>query len=117
MFIPSSILKKVLKEFKVEDSTIHLELINPLMSVTITKLEDITIDDKELPKENVTLELGDKKMKLNELKQDERIPFKVGDNLKIKIENLSVEKGKHVVKFNLKTREFGSLNLKFDVEI
>jgi len=31
MFIPSSILKKVLKEFKVEDSTIHLELINPLI--------------------------------------------------------------------------------------
>ncbi|MDN5337387.1 MAG: hypothetical protein PWQ20_457 [Thermotogaceae bacterium] len=117
MFIPSSILKKVLKEFKVEDSRIYLELNNPLMTVTISKLESIKIDDNELDKENITLEFEDKKTKLSELKEDEKIPFKIGSNLKITVENLNLEKGQHVVKFKLKTKEFGNLDLKFDVNI
>lgn len=117
MFIPSSLLKKVLKEVKIEDSNLYLELTNPLMNVTITDFGRITIDNDEISKENVVLEFKEKKMKLNELEENEKISFNIGSSLKVLIKGLAINKGKHVVKLNLKTREFGMLDLKFDVEI
>jgi len=117
MFIPSSVLKRVLKEVKLESSTLYLELTNPLMNVTITRLEKIAVDDDELPQENVILEFEDKKIKLSEVREDEKIPFNIGSSLKVVIKGLPIDKGKHIVKLNLKTREFGTLDLKFDVEV
>ncbi|NNE67493.1 MAG: hydroxymethylglutaryl-CoA reductase [Pyrinomonadaceae bacterium] len=115
--IPSMLLRQLYtyNSLKNTDEGITFSIKNRLTDVKFTELKSIKINGKEIPKDRITLDLGEGNViSANSVSSDSAIDFPLKKILHVHAKTNNLEHGKYKIKIAVKAKGYGSL--KFEVE-
>lgn len=113
--IPKFMLKKLYinNSLKQENDQIIFQMINNLVTGTVTEIEPIKIDDQAYSLENTVIEADEKQIKAAKVNKENPFVLEKGKTFTFKIKG-KLEQGKHTFTFSFNTKEAGKIS--FDVE-
>jgi hydroxymethylglutaryl-CoA reductase (NADPH) len=117
MKIPSLILRQLYTFGSLENrpAGLRLRLKNRLSDASLVRVERLTLDDRVIPLERVSLELGGgTRIRAEDLRPDDAVPFPLRKTVEVRVRGERLEKGKHRIAIRFEARPFGRLSL--DVE-
>ena len=114
--IPSLLLKQLYTFGSLEniEGGVQFSIKNRLSDATLTKIEQIKIDGKDVKLSAVTLDLGDGDVRTLDQLSSSPISFPLRRIVTIRTALPHLDKGKHKIEIKFKTEPFGTLNLKVD---
>jgi hydroxymethylglutaryl-CoA reductase (NADPH) len=112
--IPSMLLRQLYttNSLKNVENGVQFALKNRLSDGEFTELTSIKIDGGDIPKDRISVDLGDGNFVSAEAIQNAAFPLR--QILTVKCTNVNLEHGKHKIEIAFKAKPFGSL--KFEVE-
>lgn len=117
MFVPSMILKRLYTTNSLlnTDEGVRFSIKNRLNDATLTGIEKIAFEGKEIPLEKLTIVLSDgTRLKPSDISKDKPVDFPLRATFDIYADIEPLDEGKHKVDIAFSAKPFGSL--KFDVE-
>ena len=115
--IPSMLLRQLytLNSLKNIENGVQFAIKNRLTDVTFSELTSIKINGVEIPKENITFDLGDGTIiPAASISEQNPVPFPIKKIVLVKAIFGNLTHGKHKIEIAVKAKSYGSL--KFDVE-
>ena len=115
--IPSMLLRQLYtyNSLRNSDVGISFSIKNRLTDVTFTGLRAIEIDGSQVSLENVTMDLGSgNTIKGSDISEGTPIDFPLKKVVEVSVSGISLDPGKHKIKFKVKAKGYGKL--KFEVE-
>lgn len=114
--IPSMLLKQLYTRDSLRNTPegVRFSLKNRLSDATLTSLQSVKFDDKEVPRNAILVDLGDGKMvKPDDIARD-TIAFPLRRSLDVVCTIMPLDKGMHKVEVKFEVAPFGVLTLKVD---
>ncbi len=119
MPIPSLLLKQLYTfgSLKNGDQGVRFSLKNRLSDATITKLSGVSFDDRRVPIESITIELGEGTILQPQDIVQNPVDFPLRSIVDIVCDIDPLPDGKHAIEVHFTTKPFGKLKLKVDGSI
>ncbi len=119
MPIPSLLLKQLYTfgSLKNGDQGVRFSLKNRLSDATITKLSGVSFDDRRIPIESITIELGEGTILQPQDIVQNPVDFPLRSIVDIVCDIDPLPDGKHAIEVHFTTKPFGKLKLKVDGSI
>lgn len=117
MSVPSLLLKQLynFSSLKNIENGVQFAVKNRLSDVQLTEILGVRINDKEIPKEAISLELGDgRTLPAAQVSPQEPIDFPLRSTVSLRLKTEPLPIGKHKLRIGFRTEPFGELS--FDVE-
>jgi hydroxymethylglutaryl-CoA reductase (NADPH) len=117
MKIPGAILRQLYTRGSLENGPagIRFALKNRLMDATLTAVERVAIDDRDVPLEQLTLDLGDgDRRHAVEVSDGEPLAFPLRQTVNIHAGPGSLGQGMHRIEIVVRTRPFGKLAIRVE---
>ncbi len=114
--IPQFILRKLYKKgsLKNTDKGVEFILENSLASATITRINGINTDNKDIPLPQIEIKGGPDFVKADSINGNKPIQFEKGKEINIRFSTDRLTEGEHLLKISVSSKEFGDLN--FDIK-
>ena len=115
MKIPSLVLRQLYTfgSLTPDDRGVRLSLKNRLSDVTLTRINEISIDGESIPREQITLSFEDgRSIPATDVSPDAPVPLPLKEVLHIQAEGVSVDEGVHQIQIAFDTDSFGALKFK-----
>lgn len=116
VYIPGFLINKVYERGSLKNRTDGFEFCftNRMTPLQISGMRELSLDMDgiQFPSERITLELGGRPIDLSGDRSTEAITFAKGSKLLILVAGEKLSKGKHVIKINFITNEYGGATLK-----
>ncbi len=109
---PSSMLAGLLVKNSLKNTPggFEVRLRNNIESGTITGMGPFGVDDQSYPPAKVTVKVGDKEMKGDQITPRSPMPVRVMTEIIVAVEGETLPPGTHKLSFQLMTAEAGRLN-------
>ncbi len=120
MFIPQLVLKQLYTFGSLKNTSdgIKFSLKNRLADAKITMITSISIDDNELPLEEVWIDYGQNEtIKPTDINKDHYLDFPLRKVFTIRAKTSELDAGKHQIRIKFTVEPFGTLELKVDGSI
>ncbi|PSQ72666.1 MAG: hydroxymethylglutaryl-CoA reductase, partial [Bacteroidetes bacterium QH_6_64_77] len=117
MFVPDALLEQLYTFGSLEntDRGVEFALKNRLKDATLTKLLDVQIDGKSVPREEMHLFMGDgETYSADNVSDDNALDFPLRRTLHVRVHRPPLETGKHDIEIHFRAQPFGTLS--FSVE-
>ncbi len=117
--VPSFILKKlyVKNSLKNLEDGFQFEIKNVLADATINAPIELTVDNKPVEKEKVTLVIGGKEIPSGQVSSSSPLKFPVQTLVQVKIEDKPLSSGKHKIEIKTNSQEYGEISFSVKGEI
>ncbi|HEV8581844.1 MAG TPA: hydroxymethylglutaryl-CoA reductase [Thermoanaerobaculia bacterium] len=114
MKIPGLILKQMYTLGSLEnvEDGVRFSLKNRLSNATLTKLQEVRIDDRAVPLDRLTLELNGDRVAASAISPASAVAFPLAKVVNIHARTEQLEKGQHEIALAFETTPFGSLSFK-----
>ncbi|MGQ4892213.1 MAG: C-glycoside deglycosidase beta subunit domain-containing protein [Candidatus Njordarchaeia archaeon] len=114
--VPSFMLKKlyIKKSLINAEDGFQFQIKNTLVNATLVEPIKVYIDNKPVDSENILIILPDRKLKSNEISADSPAPFRVKEQVIIRVVGNQLKEGTHTIGLETKTKEYGEI--KFEVK-
>ena len=115
--IPSMLLRQLYtyNSLRNSDDGISFSIKNRLTDVTFTGLQSITIDGNDVDPSDISLNAGDAgTVSASDISDSTPIEFPLKKVIEVSVKGISLDPGKHKIKFRVKAKSYGKL--KFEVE-
>ncbi|MGB9828248.1 hypothetical protein IMZ38_04915 [Thermosphaera chiliense] len=116
MSVPAIILRRlyVKKSLKNNETGFQFSLKNVLADASLSKPLEITIDDKPVPLDKITLESDSKTILNKDISDTNPVDFALNTLVTIRIEGIRLEPGEHKIVISAVSKEYGPI--KFDIK-
>lgn len=113
--IPQFILRKLYKKgsLKNTDKGVEFILENSLASATITRINGINTDNKDIPLPQIEIKGASGFVKAGNINENAPIQFEKGKEIDVRLSTDRLTEGEHLIKISVASKEFGELN--FDI--
>src|SRR6185295_9498240 len=114
MKIPGLILKQMYTFGSLENTGdgFRFSLKNRLSNATLTKLVEVRVDDKPVPLDKLTLEMGQHRVAATQVSPASAVAFNLAQVVVLSVQGEQLEKGQHEIGLEFETTPFGSLSFK-----
>lgn len=114
--VPSFMLKKlyIKKSLINSEDGFQFQIKNTLVNATLIEPIKVYIDNKPVDPENILVILPDRKLKSTEITPETTIPFKVKEQVIVRVLGDKLKDGMHTIGLETKTKEYGEI--KFEVK-
>ncbi len=114
MKIPSLILKQMYTLGSLEnvEDGVRFSLKNRLSNATLTKINEIRIDDRAVSLDRLTLEVGGDPIAASQISPTSALAFPLAKVVRIHARTEQLEKGQHEISLSVNTEPFGALSFK-----
>ena len=111
MKIPSLVLKQLYTYGSLENTPdgVAFGLKNRLSDAVVTGIDEISIDKRPVPLNELVMELGDKRFLPSDVTPDNPIPFPLAKIMSVLWQGHDLEVGKHTVAISFQSTPFGKL--------
>lgn len=116
--VPSFMLKKLYQKgsLKQREQGIGFTIQNNLLSVTVTRLNQLKVDNQELSAKTVLI-YENNEWKASQINEKNPIAFEKGKTVDILVQGISLSSGKHKMIVGIEVKDVGPLNIEFMDEI
>ena len=113
--IPQFILRRLYKKGSLRNTDIGIEFIleNSLASATITKINRISADNKDIPLPQIEIKGGSGFVKADSINENTSVQFEKGKEIDVRLSTDRLTDGEHLIRVSVASKEFGELN--FDI--
>ncbi|MEK6679580.1 MAG: hypothetical protein AABY39_09215 [Nitrospirota bacterium] len=113
--IPQFILRRLYKKGSLRNTDIGIEFIleNSLASATITKINKISADNKDIPLPQIEIKGGSGFVKADSINENTSVQFEKGKEIDVRLSTDRLTDGEHLIRVSVASKEFGELN--FDI--
>src|SRR5918992_703010 len=114
MKIPGLILKQMYTFGSLEnvEDGVRFSLKNRLSNATLTRLQEVRIDDRAVPLDRLTLEMNGDRVAASAISPTAAVPFPLAKVVNIHARTEQLEKGQHEIALAFETTPFGNLAFK-----
>lgn len=114
MKIPGLILKQMYTLGSLEnvEDGVRFSLKNRLSNATVTRLVEVSIDDRAVPLDRLSLEIGGERVAASAISPTSALAFSLAKVVNIHARTEQLEKGQHEIALAFETTPFGSLSFK-----
>jgi len=112
--VPERILKRLYTygSLRNTDAGVRFEIKNRLQDARLTGVDRITVNGERIPPERIQLETADgTQFRLNQVTDEDPIPFPVGRTVYVTIYDLELATGEHEMEIEFRAEPFGELSL------
>lgn len=120
MIVPTIVLKQLYTRGSLDNTKegVQFSIKNRLSDARLTGIESVYIDDREIPKEQISLVLSESnRLPVQSVTHDHPVDFPLGRVLDITMNIDPLEVKKHSIKIHFDTTPFGKLKLRIDDSI
>src|SRR5215210_3311989 len=114
MKIPSLILKQMYTLGSLEnvEDGVRFSLKNRLSNATVTQLNEIRINDQQIPLDHLTLDIGGDEIAASQISPTSALAFPLARSVRIHARTGQLDKGQHEISLSFNTEPFGALAFK-----
>jgi hydroxymethylglutaryl-CoA reductase (NADPH) len=114
MKIPSLILKQMYTLGSLENTEegVRFGLKNRLSNATVTQIKEVRINDKPIPLDRLTLDLGGEELAATQVSKNNAVAFPLARTVRIHARTEQLPKGQHEIALSFESEPFGSLSFK-----
>src|SRR4028119_1720571 len=114
MKIPPPILTQLYTLGSLENTEegVRFGLKNRLSNATVTQIKEVRINDKPVPLDRLTLDLGGEELAASQVSKNNAVAFPLARTVRIHARTEQLAKGQHEIALAFETEPFGSLSFK-----
>jgi hypothetical protein len=109
--VPSFMLKKLYMKESLEntDSGFKFMIKNTLMDATLINPVRLTVDNRPIPEETITIEFKDESLLASEISEENPVSLKVDVKVTVSVQANPLKPGNHALEIASTTKEFGDI--------